>query len=63
MPNMKHCMFENTYKDLQDCYDVLTNDGIAETEENANKYEVEYIRRLVELCKDIADEFGDELED
>lgn len=60
MANMSYCRFENTYGDLQDCYDALTEAGsVQEVEKDANKYEKQYIRKLVELCKDIVDEFGD----
>lgn len=58
---MSYCRFENTYNDLQDCYDALTEAGsIKEVEEKANKYEKGYIRKLVELCKYIVEDFGDE---
>ena len=64
MANMSYCRFENTYGDLQECYDALTEAGsIKEVEENANKYEKKYIRKLVELCKDIVADFGDEDEE
>lgn len=58
---MSYCRFENTYRDLQDCYDALAEAGsIEEVEKNANQYEKKYIRKLVELCEDIVDDFGDE---
>ena len=64
MSNMSYCRFENTYKDLQDCYDALSEAGsIEEVEKNANEYEKKYIRKMVELCKDIASEFSDDDED
>ncbi len=63
MANMKHCMFENTYNDLQDCYERLGESGVQYLEENANQYEKKYIKKLVQLCIDISEEFGDELED
>lgn len=64
MGNMSYCRFENTYQDLQDCYDSLTEAGsIEEIEKTANQYEKPYIRKLVELCKDIVAEFGEEEED
>lgn len=59
MSNMSHCRFENTFNDLQDCYDKLTEEGVQELEANANKYEKKYIRKLIELCRDIVDDFGD----
>ena len=64
MGNMSYCRFENTYADLQECYDSLSEAGsIKEVEENANQYEKKYIRKLVELCKEIVADFGDEDED
>ena len=61
MANMSHCRFVNTCADLQDCYDVLTEAGsIKDIEEKANQYEKKYIRKLIELCKDIVADFGDE---
>jgi hypothetical protein len=64
MANMGHCRFENTYNDLQDCYAALIEKGsIKEVEEKANQYEIKYIRKLVELCKDIVNDFGEEIEE
>lgn len=50
MANMSYCRFENTYRDLLDCFDHLT-DPVSETERN-------YRRRLVETCADILRELG-----
>ncbi len=61
MANMSYCRFENTYGDLRDCYNALIEAGsIKELEENSSVYEEKYIRKLVELCKNIADRFDDE---
>ena len=61
MANMGHCRFENTFKDLKDCYEALSEAGTIENlESDVNEYEKKYIRKLVALCKDINDEFGDE---
>lgn len=61
MANMSYCRFENTYGDLQDCYDALTNAGsIEKFEDGANEYEKKYIRKLVELCRDIVADFGED---
>jgi hypothetical protein len=60
MSNMGYCRFENTYNDLQDCLDALCDEGgIEGVEEGANKYEKPYVRKLVELCQEIAESFGD----
>jgi hypothetical protein len=42
MSNMSYCRFENTAKDLEDCYDHL-EDKLSESEEKAKQ-------RLLELC-------------
>lgn len=61
MGNMSYCRFENTYLDLLDCQEALVGAGSIRTlEQNANEYEKKYIRRLVALCKEIADDFGEE---
>ena len=61
---MTHCRFENTYQDLKECYEALIKEGgIKGIEEEASQYEKPYIKKLVELCKDIAEEFENELED
>jgi len=64
MGNMSYCRFENTYQDLEECYEALQNEGgVKGIEEEANQYEKPYIKKLIELCKDIVEEFEDELED
>lgn len=64
MGNMSYCRFENTFGDLEECYNALCDAGsIKAVEQDAGQYEKKYIRKLVELCKDIVDEFGEEEED
>lgn len=47
--NMSYCRFENTVQDLQDCYDNLLDD-LSEREARAR-------RQLIELCRDIINEW------
>ena len=54
---MGYCRFENTYSDLQDCYDVLRDKPLDELSETERKY----AKLLIEMCRDIADEFEDEI--
>jgi len=62
MANMSYCRFENTYHDLKDCYEALNEaDSLESLEQTVNEYEKKFIQKLVELCKDIVDEFGDAL--
>ena len=56
MPNMSYCRFENTYNDLLDCYDELSNSIDLN---DINESEREYIPMLIELCRSIEQEFGD----
>ena len=51
---MGYCRFENTYGDLQDCYENIDNDpGIM------SETEAEYRLLLIKLCKTIASENAD----
>ena len=64
MANMSYCRFENTYGDLKDCAEALEEaNGIAGVVEEANVYEAPWVSRLVELCKEIQERWGDELDD
>ena len=47
MGNMSYCRFENTYNDLQDCFDNMHNE-LSESED-------EYRKMLIELCQEIVD--------
>lgn len=57
--NLSYCRFENTYNDLMDCLEELDNSSIERLEENANQYERKYIRKLIELCEEIASNYGE----
>lgn len=49
---MSYCRFQNTYHDLQDCYDNMEN--------VSGDTEKKYRTRIIELCKDIINDFGDD---
>lgn len=55
MANMSYCRFENTYHDLEDCYQAMGNDmgDLSETEKR-------YFKKMLALCKDIVADFGEE---
>lgn len=55
---MSYCRFENTYKDLVDCYNAMM-DGI----EDLSSTEKKYFEKMVKLCKQIADDFNEDEED
>jgi hypothetical protein len=49
--NMGYVRFENTLRDLQDCYDHMDDD--------LDGTEAEYRKELVDLCKDIVRGYGE----
>lgn len=51
MPNMSYCRFENTFYDLQDCYENMDSD-LSETEKK-------YKQRLIDLCQQIVADYTD----
>jgi hypothetical protein len=51
---MGYCRFENTYKDLCDCEEYFGDDDLSISEKN-------YRDKLIALCKDITENYGDEL--
>ena len=55
MANMSYVRFENTLRDLRDCWDHLFDD-LGEDEEQARK-------ELVRLCREIAENFNDEYDE
>ena len=52
MGNMSYCMFTNTLGDLQECYNNMERREMI-AEEKINR------RKLVGLCQDIVDEYGE----
>ena len=57
MSNMSYCRFENTLLDLRDCRDALISidgdlDQLSDTEKRA-------AQRLIDVCRDIANDFGE----
>jgi hypothetical protein len=49
MANMSYCRFENTFRDLEDCSINLNN--------VSSESEKRYREKLVELCKEIVEEY------
>ena len=50
---MSYCRFQNTLRDLMDCRDAMLDDL------SDNEAEADARRRLISLCKRIADNYGD----
>ena len=55
MPNMSYVRFENTYRDLMDCYGNMDEDRAEEMSLSEQKYRL----KIIELCGQIAAEYGD----
>lgn len=54
MSNMSYCRFENTVSDLKDCLDHMDEKDLSPYEERAR-------RRLIKICVEIAEDYGDEV--
>ena len=52
MANMSYCRFRNTLNDLRDCY--YNMEGVSDHEEQRAR------QQLIDLCRDIVDEYGDD---
>ena len=50
MANMSYCRFENTYRDLYDCYNNI-NGQLSEREHR-------YRKQIVAMCQSIIDEYN-----
>lgn len=55
MSNLSYCRMENTFGDLQDCWEFIRNQNAWEFEEMSQS-EFNYMVRLVDLCHEIASE-------
>ena len=60
MTNMSYCRFQNTLGDLQDCYDNMDELGPIEDAGETERREIRCRKRLVALCKRIADDYHEE---
>lgn len=61
MANMSYIRFENTYRDLVDCYHVLDEAGsVRAIMQNLSEGEKEHLKKLLALCKNIHDHFGND---
>ena len=57
MANMSYCRFHNTVLDLEDCKEALENGDISSLKEKNSA------KGLIELCREIADNFDDDYVD
>lgn len=56
MMNMSHCRFENTLLALRECTEHWEDDL-------ENKFELRAREKLIKLCKEIAEDYSDDLDD
>jgi hypothetical protein len=59
MANMSYCRFENTYADLLDCFNALGEKSLDELSDTEKKYAI----KMINMCKDISDEFLEEAQE
>ena len=55
MSNMSYCRFQNTFQDLQNCSNYITDNTLSKDEEKARE-------KLIDLCRSIIEEW-DNMED
>ena len=61
MANMSYCRFENTLRDLQDCYNNMDGYDLSKSEFYARKRMIELCIEIANGCEDLLDEeFVDE---
>lgn len=53
---MSYCMFENTFRDLQYCYETLCNKDL----EDLSEQEQKFAKHLIKLCKEFSNDFSRE---
>ena len=56
MANMSYCRFENTLRDLRDCYHNMDSDDLSQSEFYARK-------QMIEMCANIANQHEDLLDE
>lgn len=61
--NMDYCKFENTFFALKECEDHLDSEAVEDIIAEANDYEKPYVSKLIKLCKKIAEDYSEELEE
>ena len=52
MSNMSYCRFSNTLSDLEDCREHMDEEPSSAEEKRAKE-------RLIKLCEEIAEDYGD----
>lgn len=56
--NMSYCRFENTHRALRECDEALSEMSVPDKE--LSEAEARAFKRLVKLCREIADNYGDD---
>lgn len=56
MANMSYCRFENTLRDLRDCYNNMDNDNLSKSEFYARKQMIEMCANIINQHEDLLDE-------
>lgn len=58
-PKYAYCVFQHTLSSLEDCLTILSETGSIDDAEEYQGQDGDYIKRLVDVCKDIA-EYSDD---
>lgn len=62
MANMSYCRFENTYRDLRDCYEHMTDANLSREEKQARQAMIELFAQILEECTNVELEYEGEIE-
>ena len=57
MGNMSYCRFQNTLKDLQDCFDALQEENL----EDLSNEELRSAQEMLQLCEQFVEEHCEKL--
>ena len=59
---MNHCMFENTYRDLVQCFDALDDAGSVDALiASKSPSDKPYVKKLISLCVEIRNAYLSEV--
>jgi len=56
MANMSYCRFENTLRDLRDCYNNMGSDDLSQSEFYARRHMIELCRSIAFECVELLDQ-------
>lgn len=62
MSNMSYCRFQNTLRDLKDCYEHFTDSGLSKDEAQARQDMAELCAQILSECTNVETNVEGEIE-